>query len=66
MAEATHVQSSWVSSVSYSGGVLAVSTKNGRSFHFVGVPASLYEELLRAESKGEFINRRIKGKYKSL
>jgi len=66
MAEPIAVNSSWVRSVDYSGGLLTVVTKQGKRIVYLGVPPALWERLQGAPSKGEFINRHIRGTYKTL
>ncbi|MGA7885222.1 MAG: KTSC domain-containing protein [Terracidiphilus sp.] len=66
MAEPTPVKSSWVESIDYSDGLLTVVTKKGARIVFLGVPSSLWQLLQAAPSKGEFINKHIKGKFKEL
>lgn len=64
MPQSAPVKSSWVASVHYENGALTVSTRHGRSFTYIGVPAAVYMALLASPSKGEFINAQIKGKFK--
>lgn len=67
MANPTPVaNSSWVSTIDYSNGLLTVTTKKGRRLTYIGVPSSVWFELEKSPSKGEFINRSIKGKFKEL
>jgi hypothetical protein len=66
MAEPIPVNSSWVQSIDYSGGLLTVTTKKGKRIVFLGVPPGIWEQLQGAPSKGEFINRHIRGKFKEL
>ncbi|MGA2890315.1 MAG: KTSC domain-containing protein [Terracidiphilus sp.] len=66
MAELTAVKSSWVQSADYSSGLLTVITKKGAQITFIGVPSSLWEQFQAAPSKGEFINKHLKGKFKQL
>ncbi len=56
------VNSSWVKTIHYSAGTLTVITKKNVPIYFFEVPPSLWEELQAAPSKGEFINKHIKGK----
>lgn len=57
------VNSSWVSTISYSGGMLTVTTKHGRIFSYLSVPEYLWQQLQASPSKGEFLNAKIKGKF---
>ncbi len=66
MANPKVVNSSWVQSIDFSGGLLTIVTKAGKPIVFIGVPASIWEQLQDSPSKGEFINKHIKGKYKTL
>ncbi len=66
MANPIQVNSSWVQSIDFSGGLLTVVTKKRKRIVFLGVPPSLWEELQAAPSKGEFINKHIKGRFKEL
>ncbi len=53
-------------SIDFSGGLLTVVTQKGKRIVFLGVPPALWEQLLAAPSKGEFINKHVKGKFKTL
>ena len=66
MAEPMVVDSTWVQSIDFSGGLLTVVTKKAKRIVFLGVPIAKWEELQAAPSKGEFINKHIKGKFKEL
>jgi UDP-N-acetyl-D-mannosaminuronic acid transferase (WecB/TagA/CpsF family) len=66
MAEPIPVNSSWVESIDFSAGLLTVNTKKGKPIVFLGVPPEIWEQLQAAPSKGEFINKFIKGKFKEL
>lgn len=41
-------------------GTLMVTFQNGRTYAYSGVPTSVYNELMQASSKGQFIAERIK------
>jgi len=43
--------------------VLEVEFASGRTYRYLGVPATAYAWLQRAKSKGTFINRLIKDRY---
>lgn len=58
--------SSWVATIDYSNGLLTVTTKKGARVVFIGVPSEVWFALEKSTSKGEYINRHIKGKYKEL
>ena len=59
------VESSNISAVGYdmSFGALIVEYKSGNKYQYKGVPYELYENLLKAESKGRFMNENVKGKF---
>lgn len=66
MAEPIPVDSSWVQSIDFSAGLLTVTTNKGKRIVFLGVPGAIWEQLQASSSKGQFINRHIKGKFKEL
>lgn len=43
---------------------LDVEFTSSRTYRYFDVPPSLYEWLMRVESKGRFINRLVKDKYR--
>lgn len=45
--------------------ILELEFRSGSIFQYLDVPPSVYQDLLNAESKGRFYNRRIKKHYKS-
>ncbi len=59
------VESEAVRSVGYDAGsrVLQVEFDNGAIYHYLDVPDSEYQALLRAESIGRFVSYRIKANY---
>ena len=58
------VVSSNISGVGYEKeGNLIVGYTSGATYRYKGVPKELYEALLKAESKGRFMNESIKGHY---
>lgn len=65
MPHMTTVDSSNIESVGYdtSNRELHVRFLGNRTYVYSDVPAELYEELLRAPSKGSFLNRAVKGAY---
>lgn len=65
MPHMTPVDSSNIESVGYdtSSRELHVRFLGNRTYVYSDVPAELYEELLRAPSKGSFLNRAVKGTY---
>jgi hypothetical protein len=66
MANPIQVNSSWVGSIDFSGGLLTVTTNKGKRIVHLGVPGSIWEAFQAASSKGEFYNKHIRGKYKEL
>ena len=60
------IESSSVDAIGYdpAGGKLYVRfIGSGRAYVYRGVPEAVYRSLMRAESKGRFVNQRIKGAY---
>lgn len=43
--------------------VLELQFRNGAVYQYFGVPPRIYSDLLRADSKGGYFNRNIRGKY---
>lgn len=63
----TRIDSSTVAAVGYDSGdrCLYVRFTEGRgTYVYYDVPTMLFEELLAAESKGRFLNERLKGSYR--
>jgi hypothetical protein len=58
------VSSSNVSSVGFENGVLEVEFHGGRIYRYFGVPENVFNNLLRASSKGTFLNNFIKNRYR--
>ena len=42
---------------------LEVIFASGKTYRYIGVPRSVYTELLAAESKGQFMHARVMGIY---
>lgn len=60
------VESSSVDAVGYdpdSGKLYVRFVGSGRAYVYYGVPAPVYGAFMAAESKGRFVNARIKGLY---
>ena len=59
------VESSNINAIGYdmSFGGLVVEYKSGAKYMYEKVPYELYENLLKAESKGRFVNENVKGKF---
>jgi hypothetical protein len=43
--------------------VLEIEFKSGAVYRYLAVPPAVFEELMRAASKGRFFSREIRGKY---
>ena len=54
------VKSSYLKSVGYENGILEIEFMTGAVFEYYGIPASLYVELMNAESPGRFFIDNIK------
>ena len=61
------VESSSIQSVGYDSDrhVLEVEFENGSVYHYFLVPRSIHAGLMAAESKGRFLNAKIKDVYRS-
>jgi len=59
------VQSSALKSVGYDGGreVLVITFVNGTTYEYSDVPRHVYQELMRAPSKGTHFNANIRDQY---
>lgn len=57
------VVSSNLSSVGYENGVLYVSFRHGGIYSYEGVPYEVYQNLLKAPSKGKYFAAYIKNSY---
>ena len=60
------VESSSFASIGYSeeGRTLEVEFRDGEVYRYFDVPAALFEEFRKSESKGEFFHKAIKGGYR--
>lgn len=58
------VVSSNIKSIGYDKGTLVIEYLSGAQYEYYDVPQEVYDELVKAESKGRFVNQNIKGKYK--
>jgi len=58
-------KSSVIDSLVYTNKVLAVGLKTGRKYVYTNVPKKVVDQFIVAESKGEFFNSKIKGKYEA-
>jgi len=43
--------------------ILEIEFDSGAVYQYLGVPARIYEQLLAAESKGQYFNSEIRGVY---
>lgn len=57
------VVSSNLASVGYAQDTMVVSFLNGTAYEYFSVPKSVYEGLLSASSKGQYLHRVVKGRY---
>ena len=59
------VASSAISSVGYdeSASMLEVEFESGDVYDYYNVPPKVYEDLLKASSKGRFVSQRIRDRY---
>ena len=59
------VESSNIAAIGYDTkfGNLIVEYKSGARYQYKNVPYELYENLLKTESKGRFVNENVKGKF---
>ena len=59
------VESACIASLSFSieENILQLEFRNGLAYEYFGVPASLYTNLLSAQSKGAFVTRFIRGHF---
>ena len=59
----TPVESSNIRAVGYEPRTLEVEFRNGSVYAYSDVPDSVHQELMQAESKGKFLNAKIKKSY---
>jgi hypothetical protein len=59
------VESACIASIAFSieQNVLQLEFRNGLAYEYFGVPATLYRDLLSAQSKGAFVTRFIRGHF---
>lgn len=55
--------SSNLKGVAYQGDVLTVQFLNGTIWRYSGVPANVFDEMMKSESKGSYFSRVIRSKY---
>ena len=63
--ERNHVASSIISSIGYDPqtSTLEVEFLNSGIYQYYGVPENMYQQLMSAPSKGQFLNTYIKNQY---
>ena len=61
----TPVDSSAITSAGYDAGrrLLRLEYRNGRIYDYLNVPPEIYEDVLNADSPGEFVNLEVKPNY---
>ena len=57
------VDSTAIERIGWETGMMDVHFKDGRSYRYYGIPESVYEEVLDADSIGRAFNIMIKDKY---
>jgi hypothetical protein len=57
------VDSSAIRAIGYDGGTLTVEFHTGRVYDHPDVPYSVFDDFMRASSKGAFYNQHIRGRY---
>lgn len=60
-----HVSSSAISSIGYDpkSATLEVEFRGGRVYEYYEVPKKVYESLMEAPSKGQYLSRRIRDRF---
>ena len=59
----TPVSSSNLSSVGYENGTLCIAFNSGGVYYYTGVPRSVYEDLMNADSHGKYFAKFIRNVY---
>ena len=61
------LESSAVAGVGYDhiNNVLTVKFASGKKYDYKDVPVQVYEDLVNSPSSGKFLNKEVKGKYKT-
>ena len=59
------VESTSIASIGYraDGGALEIEFSNGAVYRYSGVPSEVFEQMMVAESKGQYLHRHIRGCY---
>ena len=62
----TKVQSSNVAEIGYNQATMTLEVlfHNGSIYHYFGVPKMVFNQFLQADSKGGFLHREIKNRYR--
>jgi hypothetical protein len=65
LTDPAEVESSSLAKLAYDTqrALLQVEFRDGSIYQFCGVPPQIYEDLLRADSKGAYFNRHIRGSF---
>lgn len=58
-----YVSSSDIRSVGYENSILEIEFHRGGIYQYSSVPLNVYQELMNAESHGQYFHRYIKNKY---
>jgi hypothetical protein len=63
--QTTNVESTLLAAVAYDTRrkLLQLELRNQVIYQYFGVPVAVYEDLLRAPSKGQYFNHAIRGKF---
>ena len=66
--ERIRVFSSHIVSVGYDTGqkILEVEFKDGKVYQYLGVPSQIYDQMMDSDSKGTYLHRYVRNKYKFL
>lgn len=62
--EMHYFESEAIEAIGYAGSTLRVVFRSGRIYDHPGVPRSLFEALLEAESKGAYYVANIRGRFR--
>ena len=57
------IDSSNIASIAHDDETLFVEFKGGGKYKYMMVPVATYADLLESESKGSFLNQRVKGSF---
>ena len=64
--ERIQVESTTIQDIGYEGEamILEIGFKSGGVYQYFDVPQTVYEELMRSDSKGKFLHANIKNNYR--